>query len=413
MVKVLDLAIAAKKSSIEIAHADSKTKDGVLLSLAKGLVDNSEKIISANRTDIEFAKKNSLSEAMIERLTLDDKRIRDMANSLIELASLPDPVGKIINGSTRPNGLVIAKKQVPLGVVALIYESRPNVTVDSASLCIKSGNAVILRGGKEAINSNIELVRIIKEALSANGLSEDIVGLVTDTSRDSSIELMGLSGYVDLLIPRGGKALIEATVKNAKVPVIETGAGNCHIYVDEFADLEMSTIVVNNAKTQRPSVCNAVETVLVHEKVAERFLKMMAEGFTHEVELRGDLAATTILKGIKTATDEDWYTEYNDYILTVGVVSCVEEACEIINRCGTRHSDAIMTENVKNAEYFLENVDSSAVYLNASTRFTDGGEFGMSAEMGISTDKLHVRGPIGLDALTTTKFIVLGKGQIR
>jgi len=412
-VKVLDLAIAAKKSSIEIAHADSKTKDGVLLSLAKGLVDNSEKIISANRTDIEFAKKNSLSEAMIERLTLDDKRIRDMANSLIELASLPDPVGKIINGSTRPNGLVIAKKQVPLGVVALIYESRPNVTVDSASLCIKSGNAVILRGGKEAINSNIELVRIIKEALSANGLSEDIVGLVTDTSRDSSIELMGLSGYVDLLIPRGGKALIEATVKNAKVPVIETGAGNCHIYVDEFADLEMSTIVVNNAKTQRPSVCNAVETVLVHEKVAERFLKMMAEGFTHEVELRGDLAATTILKGIKTATDEDWYTEYNDYILTVGVVSCVEEACEIINRCGTRHSDAIMTENVKNAEYFLENVDSSAVYLNASTRFTDGGEFGMSAEMGISTDKLHVRGPIGLDALTTTKFIVLGKGQIR
>lgn len=411
--KVLDLAIAAKKSSIEIAHADSKTKDGVLLSLAKGLVDNSEKIISANRTDIEFAKKNSLSEAMIERLTLDDKRIRDMANSLIELASLPDPVGKIINGSTRPNGLVIAKKQVPLGVVALIYESRPNVTVDSASLCIKSGNAVILRGGKEAINSNIELVRIIKEALSANGLSEDIVGLVTDTSRDSSIELMGLSGYVDLLIPRGGKALIEATVKNAKVPVIETGAGNCHIYVDEFADLEMSTIVVNNAKTQRPSVCNAVETVLVHEKVAERFLKMMAEGFTHEVELRGDLAATTILKGIKTATDEDWYTEYNDYILTVGVVSCVEEACEIINRCGTRHSDAIMTENVKNAEYFLENVDSSAVYLNASTRFTDGGEFGMSAEMGISTDKLHVRGPIGLDALTTTKFIVLGKGQIR
>lgn len=411
--KVIDLAIAAKKSSIEIAHADSKTKDGVLLSLAKGLEDNSEKIISANRTDIEFAKKNSLSDAMIERLTLDDTRIRNMANSLIELASLPDPVGKIISGSTRPNGLVIAKKQVPLGVIALIYESRPNVTVDSASLCIKSGNAVILRGGKEAINSNIELVRIIKEALSGNGLSEDIVGLVTDTSRNSSIELMGLSGYVDLLIPRGGKALIEATVKNAKVPVIETGAGNCHIYVDEFADLEMSTIVVNNAKTQRPSVCNSVETVLVHKKIAEQFLKMMADGFTHEVELRGDLAASTILKGIKTATDEDWYTEYNDYILTVGVVSGVEEACALINRYGTRHSDAIMTENVKNAEYFLENVDSSSVYLNASTRFTDGGEFGMSAEMGISTDKLHVRGPIGLDALTTTKYIVLGNGQIR
>lgn len=410
---VRQLGEAARNVSVQIAEAGSDEKNRLLAMIARLLGEHSGDILLANKKDIEIAKDNNIGGVMVDRLMLNDERIRAMAKSLGDMIMLGDPIGIVEGGSTRPNGLKLIKKRVPLGVIAMIYESRPNVTVDAAALCLKAGNAVILRGGKEAIHSNAALVSVIKEALTASGFSTDIVGLVTDTSRDSAKELMELTGCIDLLIPRGGRDLINAVVQNARVPVIETGAGNCHVYVDRFADLDMAVEIVENAKISRPSVCNAAETLLVHRDVFKEFLPMIFERIGKRVEFRGDGRTREILHGIREATEEDWHTEYNDFILTVGVVDDIAGAVEHINRYGTRNSEAIVTKDVESAEYFLERVDAAAVYLNASTRFTDGGEFGLSAEIGIATGKLHCRGPMGLEALTTTKYILLGSGQIR
>ena len=410
---VLELGIAAKAAKNGIATASSTLKNSVLRRISELLIANTKDILEANDIDLANAKENGIGEVMSDRLRLTEARILNMSNALVKMIDLDDPVGIIEGGSERPNGLKIINKMVPIGVVALIYESRPNVTIDAASLCLKAGNAVILRGGKEAINSNMALVKVIKQGLKENNLSEDIVGLVTDTTRESAKQLMELTGYVDLLIPRGNKSLIETTLLNAKVPVVETGAGNCHIYVDEYANIDMALAITENAKIQRPSVCNAAETLLVHRSIAEKFLPLIYEKIKSLVEFRGDDEVLKILPLITPATDLDWYTEYNDYILAVHIVDDVKEAIDHIEKYGTHNSDAIITENVTNADIFLETVDSAAVYLNASTRFTDGEEFGLSAEIGVSTSKIHARGPMGLKALTTTKTIVLGNGQIR
>jgi len=410
---VLQLGEAAKAAKVAISSASSITKDALLRTIAELLIVNTDKILEANAIDISNAKDNGISEVMTDRLRLTNARIANMSNALIKMADLDDPVGIIEGGSTRPNGLKIVNKRVPIGVVALIYESRPNVTIDAACLCIKAGNAVILRGGKEAINSNVALVETIKEGLKTHNLSEDIVGLVRDTTRESAKQLMELTGYVDLLIPRGNKSLIEATLLNAKVPVVETGAGNCHVYVDEYADLIKAVNITENAKVQRPSVCNSAETLLVHRSIAKKFLPLIYEKISDIVEFRGDSDTRAILTNINEATESDWYTEYNDYILTVGIVDDVKAAVAHIEKYSTHNSEAIITEDLANATYFLETVDSAAVYLNASTRFTDGEEFGLSAEIGVSTSKIHARGPMGLKALTTTKTIVIGDGQIR
>ena len=410
---VLQLGQAAKDAASKIAQANSGAKDTLLTTIAELIIKKSNSILLENQKDIELARSNGIGEVMTDRLTLTPERISAMADSLRNMAALPDPTGVILDGCTRPNGLRIIRKRVPIGVVAIIYESRPNVTLDAAALCLKAGNAVVLRGGKEAIFSNTALVNIIKDALETNGFPRDIVGLVTDTSRDSAKQLMELTGIIDLLIPRGGKELIDTVIRGAKVPVIETGAGNCHLYVDEFADIEMALAVTENAKMSRPSVCNAAETLLVHRNIADRFLPKFFDLIGPRAELRGDERARDILPAINVAVERDWFTEYNDYILAVAIVDCVEDAVWHINHYGTKHSEAIITEAVRPAEYFMENVDAAAVYLNASTRFTDGGEFGMSAEIGISTSKLHARGPMGLDALTTTKYFVFGDGQLR
>lgn len=410
---VLQLGQAAKTAKSYIASASSSKKDAALRTIARLLIENTEEILAANLIDLGNAKDNGIGEVMSDRLRLTKERICNMSDALIKMAGLDDPVGLIEGGSTRPNGLKIVHKRVPIGVVALIYESRPNVTIDAACLCLKAGNAVILRGGKEAINSNIALVKIIKEGLKVHDLPEEIVGLVTDTTRESAKQLMELTGYVDLLIPRGNRSLIDATVHNAKVPVVETGAGNCHVYVDEYANLDMAVEITENAKIQRPSVCNAAETLLVHSSIAEEFLPMVYKRLSPLVEFRGDNEVVKILPNINKATEEDWYTEYNDYILAVHIVKDVKEAVFHIERYGTHNSDAIITEDLNNATFFLDSVDSAAVYLNTSTRFTDGEEFGLSAEIGVSTSKIHARGPMGLKALTTTKTIVLGDGQLR
>ena len=405
--------MAAKAASFEIASADSSKKNSLLQTLAEMLIEHSGEILAANEKDLKDAEKNGISEVMTDRLRLTGPRIKAMSDALKNMTALDDPVGIVEGGSTRPNGLKIIHKRVPIGVIGIIYESRPNVTVDAAGLCLKSGNAVILRGGKEAINTNIALVDIIKKALVSCSFSGDIVGLIQDTSRESAKQLMELSEYIDLLIPRGGQELIDATVKNARMPVIQTGSGNCHVYVDEFADIKMALSITENAKIQRPAVCNAAETLLVHTSVAETFLPLLYERIKDRVELRGDREVLNILPDIKKAAEDDWYTEYNDYILAVKVVQNIQEAVEHIEYYGTHHSEAIITQNVSNADYFLEAVNSAALYLNASTRFTDGEVFGLSAEIGISTSKIHARGPMGLKALTTTKTIVLGNGQIR
>ena len=373
-----------------------------------------EMVISANQKDIAAARSSGISEAMIDRLTLTESRIRSMADAVRQVVKLEDPVGKVENGFTRPNGLRISKTKVPLGVVAIIFESRPNVTVDAAVLCLKSGNACILRGGKEAIHSNKALAGIMRQAIAGAGISPDAILLVEDTSRESAAQLMRLNGYVDVLIPRGGAGLIKSVVENATVPVIETGAGNCFIFVDDSANFDMAASIIDNAKTSRPSVCNAVENVLVHRAIAPAFLPQMAEALAHAgVEIRGCSETCAILPSAKPATEEDFYTEYNDYILAVKVVSGIDEAISFIESHSTHHSEAIITESYAHSQQFLSQVDSAAVYVNASTRFTDGGEFGFGAEIGISTQKLHTRGPMGLSELTTTKYIIFGDGQIR
>ena len=403
----------AKKASFVLSTASTEQKNNILCSVAKAIREDMKSILSANETDIKNARENGMSEAMIDRLSLSEGKIEAIVNAIGKVADLSDPVGREAV-TTRPNGLVIKKVSVPLGVVGIIYESRPNVTVDAACLCLKSGNVCILRGGKEAINSNLAFCRAIRNALEKSGFPGECVNVISDTTRESAKALMTANGKIDVLIPRGGKGLIQSVVENATVPVIETGAGNCHVYVDESADLEMANEICFNARAQRPSVCNSAENVLVHRNVAEKFLPMMQKKMQEKkVELRGCEKTLKILPGITLATEEDFYTEYNDYILSVKVVKDVFEAVEHINEHSTKHSEAIITENKENADYFTSKIDSAAVYVNASTRFTDGEEFGLGAEIGISTQKMHARGPMGLEALTTTKYVVIGNGQIR
>lgn len=408
---VIEKCLLCRNAVFSLSSSEGQVRNAVLRSMANLLWENKDFILTENRKDIEKAEENGIKKAMVDRLALNDKRIKDICDSVLEVISLPDPLGKGEVWS-RPNGLEIQKVKVPLGVIGIIYESRPNVTADAAALCIKSGNGVVLRGGKEAVNSNKAISDIIRRAAEANGLSPDIVQFIDDTSRDSATELMKARGYIDLLIPRGGKGLIQAVVRNALVPVIETGAGNCHIYAEKSCDIDMAVRVIRNAKTSRPSVCNAVEHVLVDGEIAGILLPKIYETMP-EVEFRGDEEVKKILPGIKYATEEDFFTEYDDYILSVKIVNSAEEAVRHINIHSTSHSESILTNDMKKAEYFIKAVDSAAVYVNASTRFTDGGEFGLGAEIGISTQKLHARGPMGLNELTTVKYIVRGNGQIR
>ena len=403
----------AKTASRSLALASEKEKNALLIKLSELLREQSADIIKANELDLAAAESNGVPTAMLDRLMINEKRIDGIAQSLCDVAALEDPIGKGDVWS-RPSGITLRRIRVPLGVVGIIYEARPNVTVDSAALCLKTGNAVVLRGGKEAINTNKALVAVIKSALAACGLDTSSVELITSTSRESANALMAMRGLVDVLIPRGGKGLIRACVENSKVPVIETGAGNCHLYVDETADLEKALKIAVNAKCSRPSVCNAIETILVHKSVAEEFLPMLKKELdAFNVDIRGCEGARAILSDISAATEEDFDTEFDDYIVALGIVDSLDAAIAHINKYSTGHSEAIVTENMKNADRFGKEIDSVAVYTNASTRFTDGGEFGFGAEIGISTQKLHVRGPMGLSALTTEKYLISGDGAVR
>ncbi|MCH5297841.1 MAG: glutamate-5-semialdehyde dehydrogenase [Ruminococcus sp.] len=404
----------AKKAARFLMNAGSK-KDDALRAIAKALRENSDKIINANDIDIQNGKNAGLTDSLLDRLRLSEDRIEGMADGVEQVASLKDPVGRVLDGSTLKNDLKIEKITVPMGVIGIIYEARPNVTSDAAALCLKAGSAVILRGGKEAINSNKAIVEVMRNAIEQEGFPADCVALVEDTSRQSATELMTLSDYLDVLIPRGGAGLIKSVVNNAKVPVIETGVGNCHVYIDDTADIDMAKNIVFNAKTSRPSVCNALETVLVHKNIAEKALpQIKAELDKKNVEIRGCDATKAILGDcVVTATDEDYANEFLDYILAVKVVDSIDDALDHIEKYSTGHSECIITSNYSNAEKFTACVDSAAVYVNASTRFTDGGEFGLGAEIGISTQKLHARGPMGLNELVSSKFIIKGNGQIR
>ncbi len=410
----LELGKKAKAAETVIASAGTLIKNNALAAISKALIENKERIIAENTKDIEAAKANGMSEAKQDRLKLDEKRIADMAKGVDDLIALGDPIGEVMDGFTRPNGLRITKVRVPLGVIGIIYESRPNVTVDAAALCLKTGNAVILKGGKEAINSNVCLGAIMREAIESAGLPADVIQVVENTSRETTTEIMRLNGYVDVLIPRGSANLIQAVVQNATVPVIETGAGNCHVYVDASADLDMAVDITDNAKTQRPSVCNAIESLLVHKDCAEKFLPMIAERFkSHNVRIYGCDRTMAILSGIEKASENEYATEFNDFVIAVKVVDSIDEAIAHIRKYSTRHSECIVTSSLASAEKFQKEVDAAAVYVNASTRFTDGGEFGFGAEIGISTQKLHARGPMGLRELTTAKYLINGNGQIR
>lgn len=405
---------SAKLASYQLATITTKQKNDVLTTISRKLIENTKKIIEANQQDLLLARQNGISESLIDRLKLDEQRINDIAKSVIEIASLADPVGRILGGETRPNGLKIEKVSVPLGILGIIYEARPNVTVDAACLCLKSSNTVILRGGKEAIESNIVLSEIMRDALIENNLSRDCIQLIHDTSRTSSQDLMTLTGYIDALIPRGGKSLIQAVVRDSKVPVIETGAGNCHIFVDESADLQMALDICINAKTSRPSVCNAVETVLIHQNIASQFLTLLVDELSkYNVDIRGCVQCKKIVPAVSIATDEDYETEYDDLILALRVVPNIDEAIQHIRKYTTHHSEAIITNSLENSTLFTSTLDSAALYVNASTRFTDGSEFGFGAEIGISTQKLHARGPMGLNELTSYKYIINGNGQVR
>lgn len=413
MTALEEMGKRAKTAARLLAAAGAK-KEAALKAASKALLENQKAILAANVLDIEAGRETGMSESLLDRLRLTEGRIGDMAAAMEKVAEAPDPVGRVLFGETRPNGLKIEKITVPLGVVGIIYEARPNVTADAAALCLKAGNAVILRGGREALRSNRAVTAALRDALEKSGLPADCVQLVEDGSRDSARELMGLTEYLDVLIPRGGAGLIRAVKEMARVPVIETGVGNCHVYVDKTADVSMAAEIIFNAKTSRPSVCNAIETVLVHKDIAENALPEIRVRLEEkQVELRGCPAAQAILPGIRPATEEDWATEYLDYILAVRVVDSLDEALAHIARYSSGHSECIVTEDYSAAQRFLEEVDSAAVYVNASTRFTDGGEFGLGAEIGISTQKLHARGPMGLEQLTSWKYLIRGNGQIR
>ena len=404
----------AKEASYLLMNASITEKNDALSNMAEKLIENSNNILEANKKDIENARNKGTKESMIDRLLLSEDRIKAMANGLIQVKSLDDPIGEVTAMWKRPNGLQIGKQRVPLGVIGIIYEARPNVTCDAAGLCLKAGNVVILRGGSEAINSNIAIVKALREGLKAANVTEDAVQLIEDTSREIATKMMQLKDYIDVLIPRGGAGLIQSVVKNATVPVIETGVGNCHVYVDKNADLEMAKNIVLNAKTSRPSVCNAEEKLLVHQDIANEFLPVVIAALREKnVQVIGDSKVRDIVDKVQEATEEDWGKEYLDYIIGIKVVSDVDEAINHINKYGSGHSEAIVTESYKNSQRFLQRVDAAAVYVNASTRFTDGEEFGFGAEIGISTQKLHARGPMGIKELTTTKYIIYGNGQIR
>lgn len=410
-----ELGKRAKAAETAIAAASTSQKNEALAAISRALIANTELIIAENAKDLAAAKDNGISEAMQDRLKLDEKRIAGIAKGVDELIALNDPIGEIIEGFTRPNGIRITKTRVPLGVIGIIFESRPNVTVDAAALCLKAGNVVILKGGKEAINSNICLGSIMRKALAESGLPEDVIQVVDNTSRETTNEIMRLSGYLDVLIPRGSAHLIQAVVNNASVPVIETGAGNCHVYVDASADPDMAVEIVDNAKTQRPSVCNAIESLLIHKDCAEKILPMIADRLSeHSVKIYGcDRTIAILGNGVEKASETEYATEFNDFIIAVKVVDDIGEAIAHIRKYSTRHSECIVTSSLAAAEKFQHEVDAAAVYVNASTRFTDGGEFGFGAEIGISTQKLHARGPMGLKELTTVKYLINGNGQIR
>ena len=414
MSNLVEMGKKAKDAAVVLATLPTPVKNKALLASADALMAAKEDILEKNKEDVDAALANGIKGAFIDRLTLTDARVADMADGLRQVAKLDDPVGEVLSMKKLDNGLVVGQKRVPMGVIGIIFEARPNVTADAFGLCLKAGSAVILRGGKEAFKTNHAVVNAIRSALAAEGLPEDCVQMVHDTSRETANEMMRLNGYLDVLIPRGGAGLINSVVQNSTVPVIQTGVGNCHVYVDESADFEKAAKIVINAKTQRPGVCNACESLLVHEKIAEDFLPAVGKALQEKkVEIRGDEATQKLVDGSVAATEEDWGTEYADYILSTRVVKDIDEAIEHIRKYSTGHSEAIVTENYTNAQRFLNEVDAAAVYVNASTRFTDGGQFGFGAEIGISTQKLHARGPMGLKELTTTKYIIYGDGQIR
>ena len=412
--ELLEICKQAKAIAPKIGILDTNTKNQALLAVADFLVKEQNSILDANKIDIENGKKNHMPEGLLDRLLLTEVRIAQMAEGLRQVAALDDPIGEVLGMKKRPNGLMIGQKRVPLGVVGIIYEARPNVTADAFALCFKTGNVVILKGGSDAIHSNIAIVAAIRKALVNEKLPEQAIALIEDTSRETAAAFMKMNEYVDVLIPRGGKGLIKAVVNQSTIPVIETGTGNCHIYVDESADLNMAVDIIMNAKTQRVGVCNACESLLVNANIKDVLLPVLANRLKEKhVQMRADKEAMTLMPGAVAATEEDWGTEYLDYILSIKVVYSVDEAIAHINRYNTGHSEAIITNDYTNAQKFLDEVDAAAVYVNASTRFTDGFEFGYGAEIGISTQKLHARGPMGLLALTTTKYIIYGNGQIR
>ena len=414
MTNLISIAINAREAQRILAGISSGRKDECLRICAKDLVSAADYILEKNGTDMENAKKNNMSDSLQDRLLLTKERIEGMAEGLLQVAALPDPIGEVLGMKKRPNGLLIGQVRVPLGVVGMIYEARPNVTADAFALCFKTGNAVILKGGSDALNSIMAIVEVLQGALEKCGIPKEVLSLITDTDREVTTQFMKLEGYLDVLIPRGGAGLIRAVVQNATVPVIETGTGNCHIFVDQTADLSMAADIIMNAKTQRIGVCNACESLVVHEEVLEKLLPVLCERLQAAgVEIRADEQSIRFINGAKPATEEDWGTEYLDYIISVKTVSSVDEAIAHINRYNTGHSESIITNDYNNSQKFLNEIDAACVYVNASTRFTDGFEFGFGAEVGISTQKLHARGPMGLNALTTTKYIIYGSGQIR
>lgn len=409
-----EIGIKARKAATSLNILGQERKNEGLKAAAIALIQNEADIIKANQLDVSAARENGMMESLIDRLSLNHDRIEGMANGLLDIVRLQDPVGEVISMTNRPNGLTIGQKRVPIGVIGIIYESRPNVTADAFGLCFKTGNAVILRGGSDAIHSNTAIVAVIKDALKSVGLPEDAIQLIEKTDRETAKEMMRLNKYIDVLIPRGGAGLISTVVENSTVPVIETGTGNCHVYVDEFADFDMALNIIDNAKTQRLGVCNACESLVVHSKVANDFIPLVYDRLTSkQVVIRADDRARAIQDGMEEATDEDFRTEYLDRLISLKVVDSIEEAIEHINTYNTKHSESIITKDYNNSMKFLNEIDAAAVYVNASTRFTDGAEFGFGAEIGISTQKLHARGPMGLVALTTTKYIIFGNGQIR
>lgn len=408
------IGMKAKEAEAVLRVLSTEEKNKVLLTAAEQLIADSSVLIEANGRDIDLANANHMPKALVDRLLLTQDRISQMAEGLLQIARLDDPVGEVLYMKQRPNGLMIGKKRVPLGVVGIIYEARPNVTADAFGLCFKTGNAVVLKGGSDAIHSNIAIVAVLQKALAKHGIPAFSIQLIEDTSRETTRKFMTMNQYIDVLIPRGGAGLIRTVVENATVPVIETGTGNCHIYVDEFADLNMAADIIYNAKTQRIGVCNACESLVIHEKVVDKAMPSIVEMLNEkDVEIRGDERSRKSAAGIISASEEDWGTEYLDYIISVKTVTNIEEAIAHINQYNTGHSEAIITENYSNAQKFLNEIDAAAVYVNASTRYTDGFEFGFGAEIGISTQKLHARGPMGLEELTSTKYIIYGNGQIR